>query len=96
MEQSAGVGVFQHPQRAIGSFFHIPDAVSHIPALSGFGAAMAVKDDAVERLRLHPADEAVTVPLRECPGAAIEHQIARCDHRLGQWLRVQLRLGDFF
>src|SRR5437867_12960686 len=49
MEQGAGIGVFQHPQRAIGGFFHIADAVAHTPALGGFGAAMAVKDNAVER-----------------------------------------------
>ena len=49
MDQGAGIGVFQHPQRAIGAFFHIADAVAHIPALGGFGAAMAVKDDADER-----------------------------------------------
>ena len=29
MDQGAGGGVFQHPQRAIGAFFHIADAVLH-------------------------------------------------------------------
>jgi hypothetical protein len=81
MDQRAGIGVFQHPQRAIGAFFHIADAVAHIPALGGFRAAMAVEDDAVERLRRHAADEAVAVPLREGLRAAVEHQIARRDHR---------------
>ena len=46
MDQRAGIGVFQHPQRTVGPFFHIADAVAHIPALGGLGAAMAVKDDA--------------------------------------------------
>ena len=35
MDQGAGIGVFQHPQRAIGALFHIADAVAHIPALGG-------------------------------------------------------------
>ena len=81
MDQGAGIGVFQHPQRAIGSLFHIADAVAHIPALGGFGAAMAVKDDTVERPGPQAADEAVAVPLREGLRAVVEHQIARRDHR---------------
>ena len=48
MDQRAGIPVFQHPQRAIGALFHVADSVSHIPALGGLGAAMAVKDDPVE------------------------------------------------
>jgi hypothetical protein len=64
VDQGAGIGVFQHPQRAIGGLFHIADALAHIPALGGFGAAMAIKDDAVERPSPHAADEAVAVPLR--------------------------------
>src|ERR1043166_7552088 len=62
MDQRAGTGVFQHPQRAIRGFFHIADAGADIPALGGFGAAMAVKDDAVERRGSHAADEAVAIP----------------------------------
>ena len=38
MDQGAGIGVFQHPQRAIGTLFHIADSLAHIPALGGFGA----------------------------------------------------------
>ena len=57
MDQRAGIGVFQHPQRAIGAFFYIADAVAHIPAIDGFGAAMAVKGDADERHGHHAADE---------------------------------------
>ena len=49
MDQGAGRGVFQHPQRTIGAFFHIADTLAYIPALRGFGAAMAVKYDAGER-----------------------------------------------
>src|SRR5690242_10778799 len=59
MEQRAGIGVFQHPQRAIGAFFYITDAVARIPALGGFGAAMPVKDDAVKCHGLHATDEAI-------------------------------------
>src|SRR5579859_2424815 len=77
MDQGAGIGVFDHPQRAIGAFFHIADAVPDIPALGGFGAAMAVKDDAVERPRPQPADEPIAIPLREGLSAVVEHQIAR-------------------
>ena len=49
MDQGAGIGVFQHPQRTIVALFHIADAVAYIPTLGGFGAAMAVKDNAGER-----------------------------------------------
>src|SRR5580704_19009019 len=63
MDQGAGIGIFQHPQRAVGALFHIADAVAHIPALGRFGAAMAVKDDAVERLGTEAADKAVAIPL---------------------------------
>src|SRR5262245_43062867 len=65
MDQGAGIGVFQHPQRAIGALFHIADAVADIPALGGFGAAMAIKDDADKRLGRHAADEAAAGPLWE-------------------------------
>ena len=65
MDQRARTGVFQHPQRAIGALFHIADAVAYIPAFCGFGVAVAVKDDAVERPGPQAADEAVTIPLRE-------------------------------
>jgi hypothetical protein len=50
MDQGTGIGVFQHPPRAIGTLFRIADAVAHGPAPGSFGTAMAVKDDAVERL----------------------------------------------
>src|SRR5262249_59874163 len=80
-DKSAGVGVFQHPQRAIGTFFHIADAVAYIPALGGFGAAMAIKNNAGERRGPHATDEAVAVPLRERLCAAVEHQITRRDNR---------------
>jgi hypothetical protein len=65
MDQGAGIGIFQHPQRTIGAFFNIADAVVDIPALGGFGASMTVKNDAVERFGPQAADEAVAVPLRE-------------------------------
>ena len=81
MDQGAGIGVFQHPQRAIGPLFHIADAFAHIPALGGFRAAVAVKDDAVERHGRHAADEAAAIPLRENLSAVVEHQIAGRDHR---------------
>ena len=42
---------------------------------------MAIKDDADERLGRQAADEAVAVPLREGLDAAVEHQIARRNHR---------------
>src|ERR1700676_4186006 len=69
MDQGGGIGVLQPPQRAIGALFHIADAVTNIPALGGLGAAMAVKDDAVERHGHQAADEAAAVPLREGLGA---------------------------
>src|SRR5580700_10908978 len=81
MDQGAWIGVFQHPQRAVGGFFYIADAVTHLPALDGLGAAMAVKDDADERHGYEAADEAVPVPLWESLGACVEHQIARRDYR---------------
>src|SRR5882672_9333601 len=81
MDQGAWRGVFQQPQRAIGGFCHISDSFAHSPALSSFGAALAIKNDAGERLGSHAADESVAVPLREDLGTAIEHQITRRDHR---------------
>ncbi len=90
MDQGAGTGVFQHPQRAIGTFFDIAEAVSYIPALGGFGAAVAVKDDSVQRHGPQAANKSVAVPLWEGLCAVIEHQIAGrynrrpIDHRLGQ------------
>ena len=51
MDQGAGIGVFEHPQRAIGALLEIAEAAADTPALGGFGAAMAVKDNAVEGLR---------------------------------------------
>src|SRR5579871_3532977 len=75
VDQRAWVGVFQHPQRAIGSFFDIANAFADVPALGGFGAAMAVHDDAVKRRRPQTADEGVAVPLRERLLAGIEHNV---------------------
>src|SRR6185436_8495554 len=76
MDQGAGVGIFQQPQRAIGTFCHIADALSHSPALCGFRAALPIKDDAGERLGSHAAYKTTAVPLREGLRAAVEHQIA--------------------
>jgi len=42
MDQGAGVGVFQHPQRAIRSLRHVADALTDIPPLCGLRATMAV------------------------------------------------------
>ena len=39
MDQGAGIRVFQHPQRAIGTLFHIANALAHIPALQSCAAA---------------------------------------------------------
>src|SRR5262249_29980382 len=81
MDQGAGIGVFEHPQRAIGALFHVADALAHPPPPGGLSPAMAIEDDTVERPGLHAADKAVAVPLREGLGAGVEHQIARRDHR---------------
>jgi hypothetical protein len=35
MDQGTGTGVFQHPKRTIGAFFHIPETFAHIPAFGG-------------------------------------------------------------
>jgi hypothetical protein len=40
MDQGAGIGIFQHPQRTIGAFLHIADAMAPIPALGGFGTLL--------------------------------------------------------
>ena len=50
MNQSAGVGVFEHPQGAVGGFFHIADSFADIPALGGLGSAFAVEQDADDRM----------------------------------------------
>ena len=39
MDQGAGIGVFYHPQRAIGGLRHIANGLAHIPALGHLGAA---------------------------------------------------------
>src|SRR5262245_44855161 len=91
MDQRTGSSVFKQPQRAIRTLFHIADALAYIPALGGFGAALSVKDDAVERRRPHAADEAAVVPLRKGLRAAVEHQTARRDH----WHPIDHRLGQF-
>ena len=59
MDQGAGVGVFEHPQRAVGAFCHIANALTHTPAFGHFGAAMAVEDDAVERRGAQAANKAL-------------------------------------
>src|SRR5581483_10571045 len=81
MDESAGIGVFQHPQRAIGALLYVADADADIPALGGLGAAVAVKSDAEKCLRSQAADEAAAVPLGKRPSARVKHQIARRDHR---------------
>src|ERR1043166_9137407 len=80
VDEGTGIGVFEHPQRAIGAFFHVADTVADVPALGGLGAAVSIEDDAVQRFCLHAADEAVAVPLREGLRAAVEHQVAGRDH----------------
>src|SRR5437868_3109932 len=69
VNQRAGIGIFQQPQRAICGFRHIADTFSHAPTLGWLGAPFAVEDDAVERHSAHTADEAVSVPLGEGLGA---------------------------
>src|SRR5262249_9978088 len=64
-EQPAGIAILEHPQRAVGSDFHVANAVADAPAFRRRGAALAVEGDAVERLRLHPAHQRGTLPLRE-------------------------------
>ena len=81
MDQGSRIAIFDHPQRAIGSFFHIPDAVPHVPTLNALRSAVAVKDNAVEALGLQAAHEAAAIPLREALRAPVEHQIARRNHR---------------
>jgi hypothetical protein len=44
MDQGTGIRVFQHPERTIGALLDITDALSYIPTLGCFGAAMAIKD----------------------------------------------------
>src|SRR5258706_3265908 len=46
MDQGAGIGVFQLPQRAIRSHRHIADALVQIAALVGHSSAYAVSNDA--------------------------------------------------
>ena len=96
VDQGAGIGVFQHPQRAIRAFFHIADAFPYIPALGGFGAAMAVEGDADERLGRQTAYEAAAVPLREGLGALVEHQVARRDHRHAEMPCIRARARNTF
>jgi hypothetical protein len=50
MDQATGIGIFQHPQQAIEALLNVADRVALIAALGGFGAAVAVKDDAVSDL----------------------------------------------
>ncbi len=80
MDQQAGIGIFQHPQRAVRGFLHIADAMADIPAFRGFGAAMAIEDDPVQSVGGQSADEAVAVPLGKSLCAVVEHQIAGRDH----------------
>ena len=81
VDQGAGIRVFQHPQRSVGSLFHIADATADVPALGDFRATMAVEEDASETLAHHAADETAAIPLGEGLRARIEHQIAGRDHR---------------
>ena len=61
MDERADTGVFQHPQRAIRTLFHIADSLPHIPALGRLGSAFTVKNDAIERLAAQAADEAAAL-----------------------------------
>ena len=65
MDQSAGIRVFQQPQRTVGRLFHIANTFADIPALGRLGSTFTVEDDAIQRLRRQAADEAVAVPLRD-------------------------------
>src|SRR4051812_15355562 len=87
MDQGSGVSVLQHPERPIGGLFHIADAMADVSAFSQFGAAVAVKDDAVEGHRRQATDETAARPLRECLRARVEHQIAWRDLTLVHSLR---------
>jgi hypothetical protein len=98
VEEGAGTGVFQHPQRTVWTFFHIADAVADGPTFGGLGSAFAAKDNAVERRGLQSAQQRRTISLRE-HRALVEHQISRrddgrpIDHELGQ-IGARVRAGD--
>src|SRR5215470_5935962 len=81
MDQSAGIRVFQQPQRTVGRFFHIANTFADMPALGRLGSPFTVEDDAIERHRRQAADKATAVPLRKSFGAVVEHEVARRDHR---------------
>src|SRR5262249_60643076 len=65
MDQSAGIRVFQQPQRTVGRLFHIANTFADIPALGRLGSTFTVEDDAIQSLRRQAADKAVAVPLRK-------------------------------
>ena len=101
MDQCTRTGIFQHPQRPIGTLFHIAQTKPYIPAFRRLCAAVAVEDNAVQRRAPQPADEAVSIPLRKGFLAGVKHQIAWRNHRnpieygLRQiWPRVRLRDGN--
>ena len=81
MDQCAGIRVFQQPQRTIGRLLHIANTFADIPALGRLGSTFTVEDDAIERHRRQTADKATAVPLRKSFGTAVEHEVARRDHR---------------
>src|SRR5580704_4711852 len=76
VEQGARIVVFQRPQRTVGAFLDIADAVTDTPAIGELGAAMPVHHHATDAHGRHAADQRVAVPLRESLVALVEHQIA--------------------
>src|SRR5262245_13366870 len=66
MDQSAGIRVFQQPQRTVGRLFHIANTFADIPALGRLGSPFTVEDDAIEGHRRQAADTGTVVLLQEC------------------------------
>src|ERR1044071_7704303 len=89
MDQSTGIRVFQQPQRTVGRLFHIANTFADIPAPGRLGSTLTVADDAMRGHRRQAADKAAAVPLRKSFGTAVEHKVARRDHRypIEAWLR---------
>src|SRR6185312_11272741 len=65
VNQRAGIGVLNDPQRSVRSLCHVANAFAHGITLGRLGAALAVEDDPVDRLRAHAGHEAIASPLRE-------------------------------
>ena len=55
-KQPAGIGVFEHPDRAVRSDLDVANAVADAPALRRRRATLTVERDPVERLRGHAAE----------------------------------------